>query len=244
LRFIRRARGQSIMMRGPLNSTEFWTHYQQLLAGKEIVSRPPLPSQRTFKALAIDYFCSDSFKDLKPRTRKDYNKYIGYIIEIWGNKDPRKIETHHIYKLHRANVDRWRHANYLVQVLLVLLNHARMIGYLNKEHGNPAHGVKLFKQKGGGWLPWPEHIRAEFEKAASPRARLVYELCIGTGQRISDVLNFRWDHFRDDAFDFTQGKTDKPMWIPLTSRLRAFLASVERSGETIVTGSSGMPATG
>ncbi len=77
---------------------------------------------------------------------------------------------------------------------------------------------------------------------ASPRARLVYELCIGTGQRIGDVLKMRWDHIEDDSIDVTQGKGDKPLMLPLTDRLAVFLASVEKSGLTIVTGTHGRPA--
>lgn len=119
---------------------------------------------------------------------------------------------------------------------------ARLIGFIRKEQGNPAHGVPLFKHRSDGWEPWPKDVRAEFENIASPRARLVYELCVGTGQRIGDVLKFRWNHFTNDAFDFTQGKTDKPMWIPLTNRLRDYLAKVLREGMTIVVGSKGQPA--
>jgi hypothetical protein len=40
-------------------------------------------------------------------------------------------------------------------------------------------------------------------------------LCIGTGQRIGDVLGIRWSHLKNGAYDFTQGKTDKELWIPL-----------------------------
>lgn len=108
------------------------------------------------------------------------------------------------------------------------MNHARLIGFLKKEQSNPAKGIPLFKQESDGWEPWPDDMRTEFENVATPRARLVYELCIGTGQRIGDVLRIRWSHITDGAYDFFQGKTDKPLWIPLTDRLRAYLATVEK----------------
>jgi len=139
------------------------------------------------------------------RQKADYRKYMGHIRTIWGSKDPAKIETHHIYELHRANAERWRQANYLVQVMVVLMNHARLVGYIKKEQGNPAKGIPLLKQPGDGWEPWPDDVRAEFEKVATPRARLVYELGPGTGQRIGDVLKMRWNHIRDGEWDFTQG---------------------------------------
>ncbi|MBJ2152687.1 tyrosine recombinase XerC [Paracoccus sp. IB05] len=237
LRFIRRARGQSVMMPEEFGTEEFWDHYNRLLKGQV-----KIPSKRTFEGLALSYFESDAWTKLKPRTKSDYRKYIEHIRQIWGDKDPQKIETHHIYALHQANRDRWRQANYLVQVLVVLLNHAKLIGFIKKEHGNPAHGIPLFKQPGDGWEPWPDDMRAEFEAVAPPRARLVYELCVGTGQRIGDVLKFRWNHFTEDAFDFTQGKTDKPMWIPMTDRLRHHLETVPKEGLTVVCGAKGRPA--
>ncbi|WP_238321698.1 site-specific integrase [Halocynthiibacter namhaensis] len=82
-------------------------------------------------------------------------------------------------------------------------------------------------------------ISSPVEALASKRARLVYELCIGTGQRIGDVVKMQWAHFSDDGFDFTQGKTDKPLWIPLTDRLREHLAGYERGEGTVVTNAKG-----
>lgn len=121
------------------------------------------------------------------------------------------------------------------------MNHARLIGFLKKEHGNPAKGIPLFRQTSEGWEPWPDDVRAEFETVATPRARLVYELCLGTGQRIGDVRKITWGHVKDGAYDFTQGKGDKPMWIPLTDRLAAYLATAEKKGLTIITDKVGRP---
>ncbi|MEH6834330.1 site-specific integrase [Falsihalocynthiibacter arcticus] len=236
VRFIRRSRGQSVMMKEIPGTPDFWDHYNGLIKG-----RKPVSSKRNFEALILSYYESDAYKKLKPRTKSDYRRYISHIRTIWGAKDPQKIETQHIYELHRMNADRWRQANYLVQVMVVLMNHARLIGFLKKQHGNPAKGIPLFKQTSDGWQPWPDNMRAEFEAVAPLRARLVYELCIGTGQRIGDVVQIRWGHIKDGAYDFTQGKTNKPLWIPLTDRLKAYLSTVEKSGLTIITDQSGRP---
>lgn len=92
--------------------------------------------------------------------------------------------------------------------MVALMKHARLIGFIKKEHGNPAKGIPLFKQESEGWLPWPDDVRAEFENLAPPRARLVYELCIGTGQRIGDIVKMRWFQIKDGRYDLTQGKGD------------------------------------
>lgn len=235
-RFIRRSHNLSVMMKEEPGTPEFWDHYNRLLKGRDHA-----PTKRNFEALILSYFESDAFKKLKPRTQADYRKYISHIRTIWGAKDPRKIERRHVYELHRANADRWRLANYLVQVMVVLMNHAQLIGFLKNEHGNPAKGVPLYKQESEGWKPWPDDVRAEFEMVATPRARLVYELCIGTGQRIGDVIQIRWGHIKNGEYDLSQGKTGKSLMIPLTDRLKAHLTEVVKNGLTIITDKYGRP---
>lgn len=236
IRFIRRSRNQSVMMKEEPGTPEFFEHYNRLLRGRE-----PLPTKRNFETLILSYYESEAFKKLSPRTKSDYRRYIEHIRTIWGQKDPSKVETRHVYELQRANAAHWRQANYLVQVLNVLFNHAPLIGFLKKEHGNPAKGVPLIKQKSAGWEPWPDDVREEFERVATARARLVYELCIGTGQRIGDVLKIRWSHIDQGAYDFTQGKTGKPMWVPLTDRLKTYLSHEAKTGLTVVTDGAGRP---
>lgn len=236
LRFIRRARGQSVMMKEEFGTPEFWDHYNRLLKGRE-----PIPTKNTFERLILSYYESEEFKSKAPRTKQDYRKYIEHIRKIWGDKDPTKVETHHIYKLRQANADKWRQANYLVQVLVILYNHAPLIGMLKKDQKNPAKGIPLFKQESDGWKAWPEDLREEFEGLAPDRARLVYELCLGTGQRIGDILTLRWDSLRNGEIQMTQGKTGKSLCIHLTDRLAAYLATVEKKGLTIVTDGVGRP---
>lgn len=60
--------------------------------------------------------------------------------------------------------------------LTVLLNHARLIGFLNKEHGNPAKGIPLFKQPSEGWEPWPDDVRSELSSWQRP-ARVWFMSC-------------------------------------------------------------------
>lgn len=86
------------MMKEEPGTSDFWDHYNQLLKGRE-----PAPAKRNFEALVLNYYKSDAFNRLKPRTKADYRKYISHIRTIWGAKDPAKIETHHVYELRRAN---------------------------------------------------------------------------------------------------------------------------------------------
>lgn len=240
LRFLRRATGQSVMMKEEFDTPEFWDHYNRLRRQEKPVVEKP--SKRTFETLILSYYKSPQFTGRKPRTKKDYRLYIGHIRKIWGDRDPQKVQPHHIYDLHQANADHWRQANYLVQVLVILFNHARLIGFLKKEHSNPALGIPLFKQDSDGWEPWPDELRAEFEDKATPRARLVYELSIGLGQRIGDTLLIDWKHIKMGGWDFNQGKTDTELWIPLTDRLAAYIEPLKRESGAVLTNKSGGPA--
>ena len=122
------------------------------------------------------------------------------------------------------------------------MNHARLIGFIKNEQGNPAHGIPLFEQEGDGWEPWPDKLREEFENKAPPRARLTYELCIGLGQRIGDTLEIQWKHIEAGVWDFNQGKTDKPLFVPLTDRLASYLGPIEPKTGTVLKNRDGSPA--
>ncbi|MEQ8365955.1 MAG: tyrosine-type recombinase/integrase, partial [Roseicyclus sp.] len=45
------------------------------------------------------------------------------------------------------------------------------------------------------------------------------ELCVGTGQRIGDVLNMRWSNNENGAVWVRQSKTSKELWVPILPEL-------------------------
>ena len=64
----------------------------------------------------------------------------------------------------------------------------------------------------------------------------------GLGQRSGDTLLISWGHIEKGAWDFNQGETDTPLWIPLTDRLAAYLALLQRESGTVLRNKSGDPA--
>jgi len=68
-------------------------------------------------------------------------------------------------------------------------------------------------------------IDAAREKA-EPRTRLLFELLLGTGQRIGDVLKMKWSDFDGEAISVRQGKTKANLWIPAPQMLLQALGSV------------------
>jgi integrase len=108
---------------------------------------------------------------------------------------------------------------------------------------NPAKGVSEVKYEKRDRQPWPEDKIAAFRAAYAhgTRERLCFELLLGTGQRIGDVLRMQWGHIDGEGIRVKQGKTGKRLWAPLTPHLAACLAVAPRAGLTILTARGGRP---
>ena len=57
---------------------------------------------------------------------------------------------------------------------------------------NHAKGVQMLKSEAAPRQPWPTELIKDYRKAATGLALVVFELCLGTGQRIGDVLKMNW----------------------------------------------------
>lgn len=224
----------------PPDHPEFPEKYAILRRGSPL---PPPPQARTFRRLIADYRASARWAKLSPRTRRDYERVLSWALATMADLDPAKMERRHVLRARDENRDRLRFANYIVQVLSVLFEQAIDQGWMTH---NPARGIPLLKRQGDGpHRPWPPELLEAFTEAAEPGsiARTAMELCIGTGQRIGDVLKMRWADIRDGGIEVQQGKTGAKLWIPFTPRLAAYLAGLPRRGLTIICTRVGRPVT-
>lgn len=191
-------------------------------------------STRTWRRLIDLYRASEKWRNLSPRTKADYDGVLNYMLDKAGDDDPRKMRRAHVEAAMFANRDRGaiRFANYLRQVLSILFNHAIYLEWMTH---NPAKGIPAIKGDGGDMhKPWPPAALEAYAEKANSRARLVMELCLGTGQRIGDVLKMRWSDIEDGEIRVVQNKTGAELWIPLTGRLAAYLATVKKEGLYVV----------
>jgi integrase len=245
----KRARGRDYwyFQRGreriPLPAPEAPDFLEKYAAARRGVSPVPEPAGRTFQRLIRAYRASARWSKLAPRTKRDYDRVLSWAAGTFGDLDPSRMERRHVIRARDENRDRLRFANYIVQVLSVLFEQAIDMGWITH---NPARGIPLLRSEGDGpHRPWPPALIEAYTAAAAPGSvpRTVMELCIGTGQRIGDVLAMRWDHIRDGGIEVRQSKTRARLWIPFTPRLAAYLAALPRSGLTIATGRDGRPLT-
>ncbi len=65
------------------------------------------------------------------------------------------------------------------------------------------------------------------------------ELCVGTGQRIGDVLEMRWSDIQDRGFVVRRNKTGKELWVPILPELQAALDAASRHSIYLLTNEHG-----
>jgi len=213
---------------------EFALEYAALLNG----AQPSPPAGKTFAALVRSYTRSQKYRSLALRTVRDYDKVLDWVTAKLGHLPVAGLQRKDVIRARDANAETVRFANYIVQVLRILLEHAIDIGWRTD---NPAKGVSLLKSTAAPREAWPSDKIAAFRATADGRALLIFELCLGTGQRIGDVLKMRWSDIEGEGINVTQGKTGARLWVPFTRQLRAVLDQTPKVGVTICAWGQGKP---
>jgi integrase len=233
LYFQRRGQKTTRMQHQP-GTKEFALEYAALMNG----AQPVTQTGKTFSALIHSYIRSPRYRQLAPRTGRDYDKVLEWAKAKLGPLPVANMQRKDVIRARDANAETVRFANYIVQVLRILMEHAVDIGW---RQDNPAKGVGLLASEGKQREAWPDDKIAAFRANADGRARLIFELCLGTGQRISDVLRMRWSDIEGDGIKVTQAKTGVALWVPFTPQLREVLASTQKVGVTICAWGRGKP---
>ncbi|MAM61428.1 tyrosine-type recombinase/integrase [Maritimibacter sp. UBA3975] len=222
-------------IKADFGTPDFWKEYADLIAG---MYGAPKVSTRTFGALIKDYHKSPRYRRLKPRTALDYDKYLDFFQAIMADANPANMQRKDVIRLRDTNAEKPYFANYSLRVLRVLMEHCVDLGW---RETNPAKGVPEIKTEKAGREPWPRELLEAFrsECVIGTRERLVMELCVGTGQRIGDVLEMRWSDIQDGAIVVKQSKTGKELWVPILPELQAALDVASRHSVYLVTNERG-----
>lgn len=233
--------GRYVRVQGQPGTEEFDDNYWLARKGSKAVK----PSPRSWEKLINSYQISARWVNLKPRTQKDYQKVLSYLIEKIGKHSIGSVERRHIVKMMEANIDRTRFANYIQQVLSILFDHAIDIGWTKY---NPAKGMSKIlvpTERQRKHIVWPDWAIEKFRAEAKPLQRLIFEVGLGTVQRPSDWIKMKWADYDGEGIWLEQGKTDKGLFIPCTERLKSALDAARRDtkvlGETILTDERGKP---
>ncbi|RVV99412.1 hypothetical protein EKE94_01610 [Mesobaculum littorinae] len=121
----------------------------------------------------------------------------------------------------------WSKANERVGVLSILMRHAVDLEWIDR---NPV--VNVEKLTGGEYERRPEEKLKAFEAACADASleRILYELALGTGQRLGDCISVKWTDFDGEYMTVVQEKTSAKIQVYSPPRLQCFLKTVPRSG--------------
>jgi integrase len=203
----------------------FWAEYARILNAKL-----NLPKAFLVRGLIDHYTRSHKFTEgLKPRTQRDYLKFLIRFEKNAGTVAVATIERKHIiaWRDQLAKKETPHFANYWVRVVRLLLEHAVDIGEIKV---NPASGVGAIKYQKKKPQPWPK-AKIEAARDALPhshRTRLLFEMLYCTGQRIGDVLAAEWSDIQGPLISVRQNKTDASLVLPITDELAQCLRMAER----------------
>ena len=210
---------------------EFWVEYASYMSDGYCPPKKKV-ARRTMVALVDSYVRSTRYTKLARSTADDYDKALKFFKETFGEIHPKEFKRSDIIRMRDSNRDRFRFANYLVQVSSILFEHAIDLDWVEY---NPAKGAGLLESSGSNRLPWPQHLINAFRETADHRTALIFELALSSGQRIQDVLEFRWTDLDDGGVHLVQNKTGKPLWVPLSPQALALIGRTEKKGLTIIT---------
>lgn len=227
-------RGQrSIRIINEPGTPEFAAEYARLLR----YDYSQAPTQNIGKL--IDHVkTTEWWQKLARNTKKSYTRHFDYFKETMGGIDPKAIKRQHVIAMRDANSDRPTDATRKVRCLSVLLERAIDIGWLTH---NTAKGVTGLSSTRPKRTAWPIDMIEAFRAEADERTLLIFEMLLGTGQRIGDVLAMQWGHVTPDGISVAQEKTGARLIIPPTATLERVLANTPRRGLFIITQANGRP---
>jgi integrase len=257
--YFRRAGMPQVPLPGLPWSESFMRAYGTALAGQDI----PAPAAKgikpgTLRALAIGYFGSTAFLEMKERTRRVYRNRIEQLCDqkdangnAYGDKSAVALKREHVVKMMAALADKPESANLLRKVLRAMMQHAVDVGI---RADDPTHGARSLKTKGTGAHSWNESEIAQFEAhhPVGTRSRLAMALLLYTGQRRGDVVGMGRQHvgrhvgedgIGRDMISVRQEKTGAALDIPLHSDLAAIIVATPSEHLTYLTTQFGKPFT-
>lgn len=158
-------------------------------------------------------------RDVAANTRKSYLQASRRLKKAFAEFGPEQVKPKHVaaFKIAMANTPGL--ANHCLTFLRLVFAYAldnQMV------ESNPAVGIRPYRLKKRTRLLTPGEYGAIYAQAG-PRLQVIMDLCIRTGQRISDVLKIRRADLVPEGIRFQQQKTGTKGVVPWTPELRAIV---------------------
>jgi integrase len=174
-------------------------------------------------------------------SRSDYLQHIAKIETAFGELPLAALEdarvTRDFLEWRDSMANSPRQADYAWMVLMRLLSWARARGLTLYR---PPERVERLYHADRSEKIWTEQNIAAFMAVASEPLQRALVLALETGQRQGDLLVLPWSAYDGTWIRLRQGKTGRPVNIPVTRRLRAVLENTPRTAITILTTKRGI----
>ncbi len=206
-----------VRMLAPEGTAAFDAQYWEIMTGKRAEAK------RSWAALIELHMQSDKWASASPRYRKDLEPIFAYLVSRIGKADVSKLTQPDIYDAMEANRHRVRFANYIPTAISML---SKLAIRKRWRLDNPAINIeplRVPKERQKPHLPWPDWAVAKMRAEAEPVARLIFEIGVGSVQRPGDWVGFTWGDYDGETLKLRQNKTDVPLTLPCTEKLKAAL---------------------
>lgn len=203
------------------------------------------PARGTLDWLIKEYERSDWYKDLKDKTKLEYDWAIRQIKaspllrhQVSNIRRPAVRKLHRIFRQAKSRSQ----ANKVIKVLRRLFSFAIEMELIES---NPALNLGL-KHNPGRRQTWtPEQVDT-FIDTAMATGRGAWGLAVKIGydssQRLSDILGAHPRQFDGEGIDWTQGKTGEDVWTPLEASTIVLMKDLPRESiSNIIAGANGRP---
>lgn len=228
-------RERFIRLPDEIDSPEFDRAYWAIRSGTSEAVKPP--ERETWAELIRAYRAHPKFTKLAPSSKRSYDRILNEIAEKNGPKAVRSLTRAQVRAVHAKYAATPRRADWMVQILSLLLNFAAKT--LDWTIENVAEGIELYgKQR--EFEPWPDWMIDALETAPA-QVRTAAELILGTGQRPNAAIGMRHDHFKGEWMDVLDEKTDTRIEVYSPPSLRAYLAAQPVRGAHILAKSESAP---
>jgi hypothetical protein len=154
--YFRRKGYEGVKLDGLPWSPTFMAKYEEALSGQQAI-QPGRGKIKlgTMRGLALSYFASPAFAELKPRSQKEYRLSIERFCNRrdaegmpYGDKLARDLQRKAVIKLIAAQSHHARSANFLLAMMRLLMTHAIDLEWRTD---NPAKDVRPLKIKSDGF---------------------------------------------------------------------------------------------
>jgi integrase len=233
-----------IRLLGAPGTREFSDRYEQLLAEN---APKVLRAKRAGEGVGtlgwvITKFCAPdntAWTKLKPSTQVVYRRHFDWLRKHYGDILLAAFDKQMIRRIRDLRKADPSVANMTVDKIGQLWAWVEEYGGLVLPGDNPARLVASLATPGESAPAWPAELCSAFEQQPHTRMVTFYFLARYTGQRKGDCCAMKWSDFDGQRIHVVQEKTGTKVWVPAHRRLRAYLATLLREGDYILTSPKG-----